>query len=88
MNDSSDFFYPCCCHHSYLKSDTVVFNTKLQELTQQVNYICFLERTGKISSDVSYKEIHTVWTKLEQQKKLLDLSNFMKDYEETIQLQG
>lgn len=85
MTDSSDSGFPCCPYYNYLKSDNVVFNTKLQKLTQQVNYICFLEMTGQISPDVSYKEIHAVWTKLEQQKKLLDISIFIKHCEATIQ---
>lgn len=85
MTDSSDSGFPCCRCYNALKSDNVRFNTKLQKLTQQVNYICFLEMTGKISPDVSYKEIHEVWTKLEQQKQLLDISNFMKDCETIFQ---
>jgi hypothetical protein len=48
----------------------------LHELTQQINYICFLEITDKISTEVSYKEIHAVWTQLERQKKLLDRTRF------------
>jgi len=79
--DSADFIYHCCRCYNYLKSDNIFFNTKLQELTQQVNYICFLEITGKIAPEVSYQEIHEVWTKLEQQKQLLDISNFMKNCE-------
>lgn len=86
MTNSSDSGFHSCSYHNYLTSDNVVFNTKLQELTQQVNYICFLEMTGKISPDISYKEIHAVWTNMEQQKKLLDISNLIKHCETAIQV--
>ena len=78
MNDDSDkenFLYPKANYRGNFSPEHLVFNANLQEFAQKVMYICNLETNGKISPDEAYHEIKTIWKKVKQSKKGLNIGD-------------
>ena len=51
------------------KLEDIVLNTKLQELSQQVSYLCVLEIKGKLSSQEVHQQIKTLWKQFKQNQE-------------------
>lgn len=78
MNDDSNkenFLYPKANYRGNFSPEHLVFNANLQEFAQKVMYICNLETNGKISPDEAYHEIKTIWKKVKQSKKGLNIGD-------------
>jgi len=78
MTDDSDkenFLYPKANYRGNFSPEHLVFNANLQEFAQKVMYICNLETNGKISPDEAYHEIKTIWKKVKQSKKGLNIGD-------------
>ena len=71
--DKADFFNPRSRYRGTVKPENLVFNANLQEFSQRVSYICCLETSGKISPEVSYHEIRSLWKPLKQSKRPLGI---------------
>lgn len=59
----SDFFYPRSTYRG--QPHNLAFNTKLQEFSHRLSYLCALEANGKLSQEESYQAIETLWKQLE-----------------------
>ncbi len=70
-----DFLYPRTSYRGKFDPESLVFNANLQEFAQRVNYICNLETSGKIPSDVAYQQIKDLWKVLKQSFKDLGLKD-------------
>ena len=77
MTDSFDFLYPRHRYYGNHFPETLLFNAKLREFSQQVNYICGLETNGKLSPDDAYEQILELWKQLKQSKKQLGIGQFL-----------
>jgi hypothetical protein len=70
----SDFLYPRCPYSGKFKPEHLVFNAKLQDFSQRVNYICSLQTGGKLSPQEAYKQIQILWKQLKSSKQDLGIS--------------
>ncbi|MEA5418547.1 hypothetical protein VB712_04860 [Spirulina sp. CCNP1310] len=73
VDPKEDFLYPRTSYRGKFEPGNLVFNANLQEFAQRVNYICNLETSGKIPSDVAYQQIKDLWKVLKQSFKDLGL---------------
>lgn len=67
------FIYNYPPYRGKVTPENLVFNANLQEFAQQVNFICNLETSGKLSPEESYKKIKRLWKQLKRSKKQLDI---------------
>jgi sulfopyruvate decarboxylase TPP-binding subunit len=74
-SDKENFLYPKANYRGNFSPEHLVFNANLQEFAQKVMYICNLETNGKISPDEAYHEIKTIWKKVKQSKKGLNIGD-------------
>lgn len=72
-NDKHNFLYHRNSYHGEVKPNNLVFNANLQEFSQKISYICALETGGKISPEIAYKRIQSLWKELKQSKKELKI---------------
>ncbi|QOV21270.1 DUF7219 family protein [Anabaenopsis elenkinii] len=70
----SDFLYPRSPYSGEFKAEHLVFNAKLQDFSQRVNYICSLQTGGKLSPQEAYKQIQILWKQLKSSKQDLGIS--------------
>jgi hypothetical protein len=70
--DLSNFLYPHNPYRGQLKPEYVIFNAKLQEFSQRINYICSLQTNGKISPEDAYNQIQILWEQLQKSRQDLD----------------
>lgn len=75
VDPKEDFLYPRTSYRGKFEPGNLVFNANLQEFAQRVNYICNLETSGKIPSDVAYQQIKDLWSVLKQSFKDLGLKD-------------
>lgn len=75
VDPKEDFLYPRTSYRGKFDPESLVFNANLQEFAQRVNYICNLETSGKIPSDVAYRQIKDLWKVLKQSFKDLGLKD-------------
>ncbi len=68
-----EFLLPRSRYYGEFTPNSMVFNFRLQEFTNQVGYICSLETEGKISNTEAYRQIKQLVNRLKQNKK--DLGN-------------
>ncbi|HEY9823849.1 MAG TPA: hypothetical protein V6D19_00255 [Stenomitos sp.] len=71
MSAKDNFLFPHSQYRGSVKPENLVFNANLQEFAQRVSYITNLETNGKITPEVSYREIKSLWQQLKQSKKAL-----------------
>ncbi|MDJ0557329.1 MAG: hypothetical protein QNJ68_23350 [Microcoleaceae cyanobacterium MO_207.B10] len=69
----SDFLYPKSRYYGKATPENIAFDAKLQEFSQQVNYISNLQTAGKISPRTAYLKVEALWQKLEKSKENLDI---------------
>ncbi|WP_375510384.1 hypothetical protein [uncultured Nostoc sp.] len=55
MNQRSDLLYALSPYYRQFQPESLVFNAKLQDFTQRINYICSLQTGGKLSPEEAYK---------------------------------
>lgn len=75
VDSKEDFLYPRTSYRGKFDPESLVFNANLQEFAQRVNYICNLETSGKIPSDMAYQQIKDLWKVLKQSFKDLGLQD-------------
>ena len=73
MVDRASFIHPQGRYYGAFHPEDLVFNANLQEFSQRVSLICGLQTNGKISSEESYRQIHTLWKQLKRSKKELHI---------------
>ena len=73
--DKNQFLHPRYPYHGKFNSENLVFNANLQEFYQKVGYTIALESNGKIPPYQAYKNIKSLWKKLKQSKKQLNISD-------------
>lgn len=56
-------------HYEKWKLENIVFNTKLQELSQEVSYLCDLEIQGKLSSLEVRQQIKIIWKQFKKNQE-------------------
>lgn len=56
-------------HYEKWKLGNIVFNTKLQELSQEVSYLCDLEIKGKLSSLEVRQQIKIIWKQFKKNQE-------------------
>ncbi|HHP7229241.1 MAG TPA: hypothetical protein ACFCUY_00090 [Xenococcaceae cyanobacterium] len=79
-NSKNRFLYTINSYHGDFSFNHLAFNANLQEFAQRVAYICSLETSGKISTEVAYNRIENIWDKLKQSKKnLLEKQDFSNE---------
>lgn len=70
--NKSEFLYPRSRYYGKGTPENIAFDAKLQDFSQQVNYISNLQTAGKISSKLAYLKVEELWEQLENTKKQLD----------------
>ncbi|WP_299493204.1 hypothetical protein [Acaryochloris sp. IP29b_bin.137] len=65
------YLYPRSRYRGDFTPANLAFNANLQEFAHQVNFICALETSGKISSLQAYNDIKGLWKQLKKSKKNL-----------------
>ena len=73
--DKSQFLYPKSRYHGQINPQNLVFNSNLQEFATQVNYLSSLQTNGKISPQVAYEKIASLWKQLENSKNQLGIND-------------
>jgi|GEM_PF-383446 len=73
QNNKQDFLFPRHTYRGDFTPEKLVFNANLQEFAQQVNIICSLETSGKISTEDAYKKIKALWKQLKRSKQELGI---------------
>lgn len=69
----SEFLYPRSRYYGQATPENIAFDAKLQEFSQQINYISNLQTAGKISSTVAYLKVEELWEQLEEMRKQLNI---------------
>ena len=73
MTDKNNFLYPYQRYRGEFTPENLAFNANLQEFAQKVSIICNLETSGKLSSEIAYKQIKALWKELKESKKELGI---------------
>ncbi|MGB3509125.1 MAG: hypothetical protein WBA93_07765 [Microcoleaceae cyanobacterium] len=71
--NKSELLYPRSRYYGKATPGNIDFDAKLQEFSQQVNYISNLQTAGKFSPKVAYLKIEELWQQIENIKKQLDM---------------
>jgi len=75
MTDKEAFLNPRGRYRGEVKPESLVFNANLQEFAQRVSYLCNLQTNGKLSPEVAYEQIKTLWQQLEASKRQLGVGD-------------
>lgn len=78
--NKDNFLYPRSRYYGSVKPENLVFNANLQEFAQKISYIVNLQTGGKLSSEVAYERIETLWKQLELSKKELGISTELNQH--------
>ena len=71
MNTLYDFLFPCSPYCGQITPENLIFNAKLQEFSQRINFITALQTSGKVSPQEAFDQIETLWEEFQRHKILL-----------------
>jgi hypothetical protein len=67
------FIYAQSRYRGKFTPENLAFNANLQEFSQKLSYISALHTGGKLSSETAYKQVASLWQKLEQSKHAMKI---------------
>lgn len=74
MNDLHSFLYPHASDRNDFTPENLVFNANSQEFSQRINYIFYLQTSGKMSTNESFEQIRSLWHQLDRSPEQLKIA--------------
>lgn len=66
IQQKQSFLYPRSSYNGNLTPQNLLLNSNLQEFAQRIGYISALQTGGKLTVDLAYQEIESLWNQLKQ----------------------